>query len=101
MGEKMAEEKSIDKFEMPLIEVQRNDKRSTAQQVKVRGGYTNHVFILGQICVSAPIAMDSLDNMGMKSLGQSVTLCNLIRLHASGLNSVPLYQYSTFCSPFN
>ena len=47
----MAEEKFIDKFEMPLIEVQRNDKRSTAQQVKVRGGYTNHVFILGQICV--------------------------------------------------
>ena len=52
-GEKMAEgeEKSIDKFDMPLIEVQRNDKRSTAQQVKVRGGYIDHIFILGQICV--------------------------------------------------
>lgn len=39
MGEKIGEgeEKCVDKFDEPLIEVQRNDKRSTAQQVKEEG----------------------------------------------------------------
>ena len=53
MGEKIGEgeEKCVDKFDEPLIEVQRNDKRSTAQQVKVRGGLIDPISFLGQICL--------------------------------------------------